>query len=300
MKNILITGASGFNNHDLMLVGNLGFNVFFLKDEKDIPSIPLKDIHCVVCNDLFVHHDITRFEKLQLIQLTSSGLDRIPIDYVRNKGIKLYNARGVYSTPMAEFALSGILDLLKNKKHFYLNQVNHQWIKNRDLKELAYKDCLIIGCGSVGQEMAKLLSAFSCRVDGVDLSKGSSNLFEKIYSIDELDSVLNDYDIIVLALPLTESTYHIFNKSRFALLRENAIFVNISRGKVVSEEDLIASIDRIGGAVLDVFEEEPLSDSSPLWDKGNVLISPHNSFVGENNKKRLLRLVLNNLKECVK
>ena len=119
--------------------------------------------------------------------------------------------------------------------------------------------------------------------------------YNKMVTLDLLDSAISDADIVVLTLPLTDETYHLFNDKRLKRLRKNAVLVNISRGAVIDTVALIESLPNIGGAVLDVFEEEPLPLNSPLWDTENVIITPHNSFVGDGNRNRLNNMIISNL-----
>lgn len=121
--------------------------------------------------------------------------------------------------------------------------------------------------------------------------------FDSIYPVDKLDSMLPDADVIILTLPLIEETQGFFNKNKFALMKKSAVFVNVSRGKLVNQTDLIFALDNqvINGAVLDVFEDEPLTEDSPLWDMPNTVITPHNSFVGDGNNERMFNLISKNL-----
>ena len=119
--------------------------------------------------------------------------------------------------------------------------------------------------------------------------------YNKTITLDLLDSAISDADIVVLTLPLTDETYHLFNDKRLKRLRKNAVLVNISRGAVIDTVALIESLPNIGGAVLDVFEEEPLPQNSPLWNMEIVIITPHNSFVGDGNRNRLNNMIISNL-----
>ena len=98
-----------------------------------------------------------------------------------------------------------------------------------------------------------------------------------------------------MTVPLTEETHYLMNNSRLKKLQEGAILVNIARGAVVDIEALTVYLDKLGGVVLDVFEEEPLSEESELWNRENVIVTPHNSFVGEKNQKRLQKIIMENL-----
>ena len=106
-------------------------------------------------------------------------------------------------------------------------------------------------------------------------------------------------DIVVSAIPYTEETHHIFDSSFFQHMNENAIFINVSRGGLVDEEALVAALKtrRIRGAALDVFENEPLSIDDDIWDVENLIITPHNSFVGDGNSQRLFDVIYGNLQE---
>ena len=293
---LLITGAWNCSEEQLNNIRAKGHEVVFMHQEKDeLPCKPA-DIEGVICNALFLYHDIRTFKKLKFIQLTSAGLDRVPLDYINSHGIKIYNARGVYSVPMAEFAVGGVLGLYKKSNFFYENQKLKKWEKYRDLLELFGKTVLIVGCGSVGTECAKRFKAFECKVLGVDLFPYENEHFSEMTGLSCLDAKLSQADVVVLTLPITEDTKGLFNAARFSKMKKGAILVNISRGAVVEEEALLSALDKkLFGAVLDVFEEEPLSNDSELWAKENVIITPHNSFIGDGNSERLYNLIVKNL-----
>ena len=121
---------------------------------------------------------------------------------------------------------------------------------------------------------------------------------ERIYLIDELDSVLHECDIIVLTLPLTDETKGMFNKDKFDKMKDRTVLINIARGGIIDEQAMIDALKsgKLMGAGLDVFETEPLGEDSPLWSISNVLISPHNSFVSDKTADRLFEVILTNLK----
>lgn len=298
---LLLTGAYAYSNEQIDCLEKLGFDILFVSDERKPLSIDVSEIEAVVCNSLFMHTPIDRFESLKVIQLTSAGLDRVPIEYIKNHGIKIFNAKGVYSAPIAEFVICGVLQLMKQSRFFYNNQKNRVWEKHRGLTEISDKTVCVIGTGSVGSEIAKRFKAFGTNVIGVNLSQCSNDVFDEIYSVNLLNEVLPISDIIVLALPLKENNLNFFDKEMFSLMKSSSVFVNIARGKLVNQEDLICALKtkQISSAVLDVFDEEPLNDKSPLWDMDNVILTPHNSFVGEQNSNRLFAVVKDNLERFV-
>ena len=292
--NLLVTGAWQ-QATDYLEELKKGHEVIFMQwENKELPC-EYEWVEGIIGNGIFLSHPIERFKNLRYIQLTSAGYDRVPMNYVEEHQIKIHNARGVYSIPMAEFAIAGVLQLYKQARFFSNNQKNHQWIKHRGLLELNKKKVCIVGCGSVGTECAKRFSAFGCHVVGIDLYPREDEYYQEMLHLKMLDDVLHQMDIIVLTLPLTEETHYLMNDGRFKQLKEGAVLVNIARGAVVDTEALIKNLDKLGGAVLDVFEEEPLSGDSELWDREDVILTPHNSFVGEKNQKRLKECILNGL-----
>ena len=296
--NLLITGAFSCTKEELDCISQLGFSIVYMQDEKGgVPCSP-ESVCGTICNGLFLHHPIEQFSNLRFIQLTSAGLDRVPLPYIQEHGIKLFDVGGVYIALIAEFVLSGILDFYKKKPAFWESQKTKKWNKERGLLELTGKKVCIVGCGSVGRECAKRLKAFDTEIVGVDPLKIESELFDRVVDLSLLDHVLKESDIVILTLPLTKETYHLFDWERFARMKEQSLMVNVSRGAVIDQNALAEALKtKLLGAVIDVMEEEPLPADSELWSLENILITPHNSFVGENNHKRLLELILKNLKK---
>ena len=284
---LLITGAwSGAKVH-MEALREMGHEIVFMQQENEqLPCDP-GWVEGVICNGLFLQHPIEQFESLKYIQLTSAGFDRIPMDYVKARGIETHNAKGVYSIPMAEFAVAGVLQLYKQSRLFYSAQQRHRWEKHRGLLELAGRTVCIVGCGDVGTQCAKRFQAFGCSVIGVNRTAGAYMGFDRVLTLAQLDTVLPEADVVIFSIALSEETRHLMDCRRFSLLKPSAIVVNISRGEIVDTEALIEAIPGIGGAVLDVFEEEPLGEDSPLWDMETVIITPHNSFVGDQNENRM-------------
>ena len=296
--NILITGAWQEAEKSINTIENMRHKVLFLQYEKDKLPCDYEWVEGVICNGLFLHHSIEKFINLKYIQLTSAGYDRVPMEYVEQHNIRIYNARGVYSIPMAEFAIAGVLQLYKHMDRFAENQKDALWNKERNLQELFGKTVCIVGCGNVGTECAKRFKAFGCNVVGVDIVTREDENYSRIELIDNIDEVLVYSDVVVLTLPLTERTFHIMNKDRFEKMKKESVLVNIARGAVVDSTALIEALDnkKLGGAVLDVFEEEPLGNENRLWSMENVIVTPHNSFVGDGNRERLSKVIIDNLK----
>ncbi len=350
--NILITGAFQLNKEQREELETLGHRVDFHPDEKTPVRNP-EQYEAVVCNGLFLHQPIEAFAGLQVIQLTSAGLDRVPIEYIESHGIRLYRAAGVYSIPMAEFAIGGILQIYKQSRFFADRQKQHRWEKHRGLLELSGKTVTILGCGEVGREIARRLQTFGCQIIGVnrrvrgrekdkeagqagqirqgwqvredeqagqDVPIDSFAVFDQMLPLSQLAQAAAMSDILICCLALAENTRGIISQDIFRQLKPGAILVNLARGGLVDQEAMIWWLqgreegdkgnDRretkacggairhgerteraCGGAVLDVFREEPLAEDSPLWDMDHVILTPHNSFVGEGNQERLWKKI---------
>ena len=162
-------------------------------------------------------------------------------------------AAGMYSVPMAEFAVCGILQLYKQSCLSAENQARHSGEKYNGLRELPD--------------------------------------FDGVLPLDKLADAAAACDILVCCIALTPETRGIVSKEVFDHLPVGAIFVNIARGALADEAALTAWLQSGGHAVLDVFEEEPMPESSPLWDMENVIVTPHNSFVGEGNRERMWEMI---------
>lgn len=293
--NVLVTGAFQLNSEELAALESAGHKVFTRPDER-APVEQSERYEAVVCNGLFLYNPIERFTNLRLIQLTSAGLDRVPLDYIHARGIELHNAAGVYSVPMAEFAIGGILQLYKQRRFFAANQAQHKWEKHRGLLELSGKRACILGCGDVGREIAKRLKAFGCHVTGVNRTVRVLPDFDAVLPLDALPDAAAVCDILICCIALSPETRGIVSEEIFDCLHDGAVFVNVARGALSDEAALTKWLQNGGRAVLDVFEEEPLPESSPLWDMEDVVLTPHNSFVGDGNRTRLWETIKENLK----
>ena len=149
--NLLVTGAFDCTEKELNMLCERGHEVVFMQQEKSPLPCEAGWVEGIIGNGIFLSHSIEQFTSLRYIQLTSAGFDRVPMDYVEQHGIEIHNARGVYSVPMAEFAVSGVLQLYKQSRYFHENQKAHKWEKHRGLTELYGKQVCIVGCGSVEQ-----------------------------------------------------------------------------------------------------------------------------------------------------
>lgn len=297
LKQVLLTGAYQYTEEQIHMIEELGWKVTFIKNELESLNIPVDQFDAVVCNSLFLYNDIDSFKNLKMVQATSAGLERLPIQYMEKHHILYYNAKGVYSIPMAEWAVMSILEVYKNAYRFFRKQQKKIWEKDRTLLELTDKKVCVIGYGSVGQEIAKRLASFDTEITVVNRSRIDDASIYRWVPLNQIDEVLPEADIVVLCIALTRETTKLFNESRLMKMKTGSVLVNVSRGAIVDGKALVKCLkkERFRGVALDVFEEEPLPQNSELWNDPRVIISPHNSFVGDKVKERMFHLVYKNL-----
>ena len=296
----LVTGVFSLDEYRRSALEELGAELTFHKDER-LPVENPEQFEAVICNGLFTFQDIAAFSNLKYIQLTSAGMDRVPMDYIQAHGITIRNASGVYSVPMAEWTVLRLLELMKNAAAMQDNQRNARWEKDRNWLELAGRTACIVGFGAYGMETAKRLKAFGMDVLAVNRSVKDSPFVDSWYTLEQLEDALAEADAVILAVALTEQTRALMNSARLGQMKRGAVLINAARGGLLDEEALVKVLDDgiLAGAALDVFRTEPLPENSPLWHHPRVLISPHNSFVGDKNNTRLTNIVLNNLKAVI-
>lgn len=292
----LVTGALQESMEELDQLRSLGLEITLHPDERQPVNHP-EQYEAVICNGLFLYNNIQTFSSLKYIQLTSAGMDRVPMDYIESHGIEIHNAAGVYSIPMAEWTIMRILELYKNSRKLFENQAAHRWEKDRTWQELFGRTACIIGFGAYGQETAKRLKAFGVRVLVVNRTIKDSPWVDEFYPLEQLEYCLGQADIVILAIALADETKHLMNKARLAAMKPGAILINAARGGLIDEVALLETLEasHIAGAALDVFEAEPLSKDSQLWKTDHVIVSPHNSFVGDKTHHRLFKLLLHNI-----
>ena len=204
---LLLTGAFTYSDEQLEKLRNSGFEITFVQNEHEPLQIDCSDFDAVVCNNLFKYNSPEMFTNLKVVQLTSAGFDRVPVGYFATHGISLFNARGVYSIPMAEWVVLKLLEIYKNSRAFFTQQKKKEWQKHRDLLEISSKRVLIVGTGSVGLECAKRLDAFGAQVMGADIYDSKSPYIHEFYPMEELVNILPTADVVILTLPLNDKTF---------------------------------------------------------------------------------------------
>jgi glyoxylate/hydroxypyruvate reductase len=241
-------------------------------------------------------------ERLRWVQGTSAGVGRfVERIGLLDSDVVVTTASGVHARPLAEFALLAMLMFGKNTLHLTRQQREHRWERHAD-EEVRGKLVCVVGLGKIGREVASLARALDARVVGVvrdPAGREAEELgVERLVSTADVDELLPEADVVVLATPHTPETHHLLDARRLALLRPTAILVNVARGDVVDEPALVDALrgGRLRGAALDVFEREPLPPDSPLWDLPNVFVSPHSASTVAAENERIVELFCRNLR----
>jgi phosphoglycerate dehydrogenase-like enzyme len=257
---------------------------------------------------------------LKWVQLNSAGINHVmqsPI-YLR-KDLALTTARGAYDVAAAEFALGLMISLTRNFNLSSQLQRDKKWCPNSERlnmfpnQELRGRTVGIIGYGGIGQEIARLCSAFGMKPSALvrrnkkpgearyrlpELRKLRPPRLEKEFKFpDGLNPILEQSDFVVLTLPLTPETTGLIDKAALARMHKNAYLINISRGALLNEEALVETLQkrRIAGAALDVFAQEPLPNDSPFYSLDNAVLTPHVSGVFTGMLERVADLFIENL-----
>lgn len=234
---------------------------------------------------------------LRWIQVTSAGVDMLPLKVLRDRNILLTNARGVHGVPMAEQIFGMMLSFSRNLHGYWRNQKAHQWKRNHPVGELFQKELLIVGAGAIGQALASRAKVFGMIVTGIKANPAPLRNFDQVIGLEQASSYWPKADFVVVLAPLTPATHHLINSVNLARMKPSAVVVNFARGGLVDQPALIEALQdgRIGGAGLDVFEDEPLPSDSPLWSMDNVLITPHIGGWTPEYNNRLIDTFLQNL-----
>ncbi|MDQ2674326.1 MAG: D-2-hydroxyacid dehydrogenase [Chloroflexota bacterium] len=244
-------------------------------------------------------HIVTRSPGLRWIHSASAGVDRIATPAVRERNLTVTNARGVFSRPIAEYVVMMSLAIARRLPQLLELQRERTWqpLRGRELAELTVG---IVGYGSIGEEVARLLAPFGCRILATRRhpERGTSHGAVELLGLDRLDGLLETSDIVVVAAPLTEETAGLIGAEQLTRMREDAWLINIARGRLLDELALRRALEAgwIGGAVLDVFSEEPLPPDSPLYGTPNLVITPHTSWASDRVIERTVELFVDNLR----
>jgi phosphoglycerate dehydrogenase-like enzyme len=227
----------------------------------------------------------------------------LPLAALAARGVTISNSRGIQAVPMAESVMGGLLVLARKYDRTLEAQRERRWIQNELVDDWPWllhgKRMTIVGLGTIGVEIAKRAHAFGMHVTGVRrrLDQPAPDCVERVVGADQLADALRGCDVLVLAAPGVPATRAMIGARELALLEPGAVLVNVARAAIVDQQALIQELEsgRLGGAVLDVFEHEPLESRSPFWSMRNVVVTPHSSGFRSSHWNDVIALFTDNL-----
>jgi len=234
---------------------------------------------------------------LRWIQALTAGVDMLPLDTLRKRGIIITSGRGIHKIFMAEYAIAAMVNLARNFHLMFRNQMEGRWDRSVPQGEIYGSTLGILGLGSIGREIAKRASCFGMRVIGAKRTPQPVECVEHVYGFGEMKEIFRQSDYVINLLPDTAETREVVDKGCFDLMKETACFINMGRGATVKEADLVEALQKgaIRGLVSDVFTVEPLPEDSPLWTLDNAILTPHICGVSLKYVERGMDIILRNM-----
>ena len=254
------------------------YEIVFAQEDPEVIARELKGTEVVIGEP--APNLLPTAEKLRWMQITWAGADRYTTNFPAD--ITLTNASGAFGRIISEYTIGMILAQYKRLPQYYVNQKKKVWADLGCEKSLLHKRVLILGTGNVGGNIAQKLHAFGTYNIGLNRSGRSAEHFDEVHTLDTLDALLPQADILVGALPKTPGTVGLLDYRRMALMQKDSLLVNVGRGTMIVTKDLETLLEEghFYGVVLDVMDPEPLPESSPLWTCDRVLLTPHISGIG--------------------
>jgi phosphoglycerate dehydrogenase-like enzyme len=251
---------------------------------------------------LAMAHDVSdelvgRMPKLRYVCAMSAGTDRLETLAALKPDVLITSARGIHGPQMSELAFLSMIALSRDFHRMQRNQAAHAW--ERWPQRLIFgKTAVIVGIGPIAEELAARCIAFGMRVIGVSDARANVPGFERMMKRSELPQAAALADFMILLVPLSANTTHLIDARVLGAMKPGGILINLARGPVVDEQALVKALQsgRLGGAGLDVFEDEPLRDASPLWDMPNVIVTPRIGGMSDVYPRQVLPLLVHNLR----
>jgi phosphoglycerate dehydrogenase-like enzyme len=268
---------------------------------------PLTDVEVMLRGPLPVavfERILARCPELRWVHSANAGVERVLTPTAAHRGLRITNARGVFSEPIAEYVVMMVLVVIRRLPQLLFLQRERTWqpLTAREMRDVTIG---VVGLGSIGQAVARLSLAFGARVlatrraagEGIGSDDPGLAGIERVLPPEGLPELLAESDFVVLALPLTRATESMFDAATLAGFKPGAWIINVARGGLIDERALVRALreGHLGGAVLDTFREEPLPADSPLYGMTNVIVTPHTSWSSGRVLDRSIELFCDNL-----
>lgn len=221
---------------------------------------------------------VAKAKNLKWMQTNSAGVDSYCKEGILGENVILTNATGAYGLPIGEHMVGCVFAFYKNLLKYKMVQKQGEWKSLGKVKYVSNATVLVLGMGDIGKGFAYRMKQLGAYVIGIKRTLSDKpDYIDEVYTQDQLEKVLPKADIIALSLPRTPQTYHMINEQTLSLMKEDALIINVGRGEAIDTDALVQTLKsgKLLGAALDVFEQEPLDPTHPLWQMDNVLITPH-------------------------
>jgi D-2-hydroxyacid dehydrogenase (NADP+) len=270
-------------------------------DDADLAVPVVGDDELGDCDALvtFAYSEVFLDADLDWIHSIQAGYDRFPLDALEEADVALTNSTGIHDTSVGEFAVGLMLSFARRLHTYVRAQEAREWSHPAwdEPFTLDGERLCVVGLGTLGRGIAERADALGMEVVGVRRSGEETPHTHTVYTPDDLHEAVADARFVALAVPLTDETEGLVGAPEFAAMGDDAYLLNVARGPVVVQDDLVAALrdGEIAGAGLDVFEEEPLPEDSPLWEMEEVVVTPHRAAAERDYYRHIAELVRTNV-----
>lgn len=274
----------------------------FYKHPSYLPESSLKEMDILMTYHKEVDASfIDKAKNLKWLMWFATGVNTLPFDALRKRNIQVTNAKGVHAQQLTEFLFAYILDDYKEMKETYEEQLSKIYNHKRTTASIAGETILFLGTGVIPKRAAQIAQVFGMKTLGLNTNGHAVEGFDETYPLSERTGIYAKANIVVNVLPETEETTFLLQKSDFDKMNTRTLFINIGRGTVVKENVLVQALKEknIRKAYLDVYENEPLTDESGLYELDNVVMTSHITGNAKYNKTKATDIFINNLQSVL-
>lgn len=310
MKLVFLDRKTIGEDLDLSMFEEFGeIEMYDFSTPEEVPE-RVADADIIIINKVPVNEQtIGTAKNLKLVCVTATGTNNLDKDYLEKQGIIWKNVAGYSTDSVAQHTFAMLFYLYENLRYYddYVKDGKYIGDKmfthfDKVFYELSGKTWGIIGLGAIGKKVAEIANCFGCRVQYYSTSGRNHN---ETYREVDFDTLLSTSDVISIHAPLDEHTIHLMDKETFDKMKTNAVLINVGRGPIIVEQDLMDALEQgqIAGAALDVLDAEPMAEDSPFKnfkDSGRLLITPHIAWASVEARTRLMDIIYRQVKEFLK
>ena len=271
-----------------------------LEVDLDVRVVSTAEVDDCTALVTFAYDDAFLEADLEWVHSIQAGVDRFPLETFRERGIALTNSTGIHGDLVGETVAGYMLSFARRLHRYRSSQEHSEWRRPPwdEPFSLRGTSVCVVGLGTLGQGVASRADALGMRVSGVKRTPTPVDGVDEVHPSSALREAIADARFVVLAVPLTDDTEKLIGEPELSAMREDAVLINVARGPVVDEAALVDALERgdLAGAALDVFETEPLPESSPLWEMDDVIVTPHVAAMSEDYYRRIAALVRENVR----